>query len=378
MRNLGLDILRLVAVVLVLGRHLYLPKEESPFLKVWQTGGWVGVDLFFVLSGYLVSGLLFREFQRHGTVDLKRFLIRRGFKIYPAFYAMILTTLAVAFVTGEGLRWNRVAGELLFLQNYLGGLWHHTWSLAVEEHFYLWIAFLCFFALRRDRLQVGPGNPFRLVPRLFLLTASACLLLRIATLFVFESYSHRAYLFGTHIRIDSLMYGVLLSYGSHFHQLESRLAKVNTPSLLTAGCLSLCPAFLFPLEIYKAISVFGVILFYLGSGLLVLVALRLRGTRNPLLGVLGTLGASSYSIYLWHLPVLIWGWPLFQKIPGCDGYLAFFCFYMLGSLVFGWLMSKAVEWPMLKLRERLFPSEPAPPATGLPPGVPTPKAPPAV
>jgi peptidoglycan/LPS O-acetylase OafA/YrhL len=61
MRNLGLDLLRLLAVVLVLGRHLNLPKNPSPLLIAWNRGGWVGVDLFFVLSGFLISGLLFTD-----------------------------------------------------------------------------------------------------------------------------------------------------------------------------------------------------------------------------------------------------------------------------------------------------------------------------
>lgn len=83
MRNTGLDLLRLVAILLVLGRHLLPGYENNTFLSIWRTGGWVGVDLFFVLSGFLVSGLLFEEYKKRGSLDLKRFLIRRGFKIYP-------------------------------------------------------------------------------------------------------------------------------------------------------------------------------------------------------------------------------------------------------------------------------------------------------
>ena len=82
------DVLRGIAVILVLGRQMAAPAPDvSGLLKhganLWIQVGWTGVDLFFVLSGFLVSGLLFTEYQRHGSVDVVRFLVRRGFKIYP-------------------------------------------------------------------------------------------------------------------------------------------------------------------------------------------------------------------------------------------------------------------------------------------------------
>ena len=83
-----LDVLRGIAIVLVLGSHM-------PASDLWSQIGWVGVDLFFVLSGFLVSGLLFNEYKKHGQIRLGRFLIRRGFKIYPAFYFLILVTIAI-------------------------------------------------------------------------------------------------------------------------------------------------------------------------------------------------------------------------------------------------------------------------------------------
>ena len=77
-RNESLDVLRCVAVLLVVGYHM-------PYYRLWGRIGWIGVDLFFVLSGFLISGLLFREFRDTGSIDVKRFLIRRGLKIYPSF-----------------------------------------------------------------------------------------------------------------------------------------------------------------------------------------------------------------------------------------------------------------------------------------------------
>lgn len=87
-RSCALDLLRAIAVVMVLMRHLPILPENgfvSVILNTIVQGGWIGVDLFFVLSGYLVAGLIFKEWQQTGHFNACRFLIRRGLKIYPAF-----------------------------------------------------------------------------------------------------------------------------------------------------------------------------------------------------------------------------------------------------------------------------------------------------
>src|SRR5260221_13388339 len=105
-----LDRLRCIAVLMVLFRHLPVPPESAPsWIKGPQSflhqAGWAGVDLFFVLSGFLISGLLFREQQQYGRIDFKRFFIRRGLKIYPGFFALIGATVGIAVVSGWHLPW---------------------------------------------------------------------------------------------------------------------------------------------------------------------------------------------------------------------------------------------------------------------------------
>ena len=312
-----------------------------------------------------MSGLLFKEYLRNGKVKLRRFLIRRGFKIYPAFYALLLFTVIVRIYSGHDIPVQSFLGELLFFQNYLGGLWNHTWSLAVEEHFYIGIAVICYLLLRAPQPISNKSNPFRIIPRIFVFVALACLLLRISNLFICESYSHQWFLTATHLRIDSLMFGVFISYHWHFNDLEIKLQKIRTFVLLACGILCLLPAFLFPVEqYYQLITVFGVISFYVGSGFLVVAAVRLRNSRSRLLAISGALGAASYSIYLWHMPVATLGWlrvkqtsawSAVKNLEGFDVYLPYLFFYLVGSLVFGWIMNKMIEWPVLKLRDRLFP-----------------------
>jgi peptidoglycan/LPS O-acetylase OafA/YrhL len=352
MRNLGLDLLRLIAVILVLGRHLELPSNPNIILHLWKTGGWIGVDLFFVLSGFLVSGLLFKEQLQQGTLNIKRFLIRRGFKIYPAFYALIIFTIGVLVLRGEKISPSALFGELFFVQNYTGGLWNHTWSLAVEEHFYFGIAILFYILVKTRKSE---ANPFSRIPLIFVFLAITCALLRLANLYLWENYSHQKFLFGTHLRIDSLMFGVFLSYHWHHSALEDRVRRIPSAMLLMAGTVLMLPAFIFPVEHYKLVSIFGVILFYLGSGFLVLAATKLPHSSNPVLIFCGNLGAASYSIYLWHLPISVWGWWFLTKFSEIQSFAAYFLFYMIGSLVFGWIMNKLIEWPVLRMRERLFP-----------------------
>ncbi len=86
-RNPSLDVLRCIAILLVVGFHM-----DSVGYRLWSRAGWIGVDLFFVLSGFLVSGLLFTDYKTHGRIDWKRFLLRRGLKIWPSFYVFLGVT----------------------------------------------------------------------------------------------------------------------------------------------------------------------------------------------------------------------------------------------------------------------------------------------
>src|SRR5688572_6906225 len=112
MRLNGLDFLRGLAVILVIFRH-----GEIDNLIYFV--GWLGVDLFFVLSGFLISGLLFKEYLNTGGIKTKRFLIRRGFKIYPPFYFFILFSVVLKYFQTRGFyESNILLSEIFYLQSY--------------------------------------------------------------------------------------------------------------------------------------------------------------------------------------------------------------------------------------------------------------------
>ena len=118
----------------------------------------------------------------------------------------------------------------------------------------------------------------------------------------------------------------------------------------------LSPAFFLAVEEHEWISVVAVTIFYLGSGCLVLAAARLDRTGSRILRFIGSLGATSYSMYLWHVPVKMWGTELVWKLSGSSSYAKFLFAYLIGTPAWGYIMSKSIEWPFIRLRDRLLPS----------------------
>ncbi len=374
-RLIGLDLLRLLAILLVLGRHM----EDRPdtfsyaskmFFETWKRGGWVGVDLFFVLSGFLVSGLLFSEYQARGRLSLARFYTRRGWKIYPPFYTLIVCTILVNYLFDLHLYRRQVFSELTFLQSYLLGMWNHTWSLSVEEHFYILLPLLLLLMLKADR---NARLPFRSV-----LVVMVCLALGLLGLRIWN-WQHGVRftknLFSTHLRLDSLFFGVTISYLFHFHTDEFvTWLRPWRRYLIVLGVLFLTPAFVLDLETTPFIYTVGLTIFYLGSGMLLVGILLSRVPESRLILWLAAIGAFSYSIYLWHMPTRDWVIPTVEYLLGRSlGFRVRAGFFLIGSIVLGIGMAKLIELPALRLRDRWFPSnvkavgnpppEPAPPCS---------------
>lgn len=378
-----LDLLRAVAVVLVLGRHLpRCPDGMWPPLRLvfdaWRFIGWVGVDLFFVLSGFLVGGLLMAEYRRRGSLDVKRFLIRRALKIYPPFYLLLALTAAIVLLrdpSADNLR--RTVAEAVYLQNYLPGLWPHTWSLAVEEHFYLLLAAgLSLMVARRS----SGRDPFRGLLVVVPLLGVLILLVRVANVSVLplQSRTHR---FATHIRVDALLWGVLLAYLYHYRR--ERLAAWVRPRRWLLAILAV--ELLAPVAFCDAYSSrfmlsLGLTGNALGFWLVIALALFWHGDQptragqrqeRPLTRCLLEIGVDSYSIYLWHVPVfMLLAPPLLALLTAGQtspvlvtaGYLTTAAGLMSTGILVGVTASRLIERPVLALRNRLYPSQSGSPA----------------
>ncbi len=359
-RLLGLDLLRVLAFMLVLGRHL----PETParlsipakwFFDTWKRGGWVGVDLFFVLSGFLVSGLLFSEYQKRAGISILRFYVRRAWKIYPPFYLLILVTVVWELSKGDNPWSLKLISELLFLQSYVRPIWNHTWSIAVEEHFYLILPLLLGGLLWLRRRSADPFRPILLVAAA---TGVALLSLRIYHAWSTPKFNYYSHLFPTHLRIDSLLFGVAISYAYRFHlDWFGRLSSAHRMWMVIGGCAAIVPAFVLQLERSPFIYTVELSLCYLGGGAVLIAVLLGKATQNPVAVVVARIGSYSYSIYLWQLVFLKQLPLLFERVLH---YRMSFAMEVLAgifvSIAGGVIMARLIEGPALRFRDQWFPA----------------------
>lgn len=360
MRNKRLDILRCVAILLVVTAHAQIWRFTT---KV----GWVGVDLFFVLSGFLISGLLYAEYKQWQDISFRRFFVRRGLKIYPAFYLLLVATFAAQHLLWHGTpeRPIKFFYEAAFIQNYFYGVWTHTWSLAVEEHFYLGLALLL---LILARISPDRANPFRSIPWVFGGIAAVCLGLRAWTIWIARpaGYLTPQVMNPTHTRMDGLFFGVLLGYLYHFHRDAFQRALRSTTMRLLIGGLSvlfLTTPYLFDRDSHFLLSL-GLTLIYLGFGGMFVLALEVHEVLNKkaarAVEFVGTgmayVGQHSYSIYLWHVPFLVVIPVIERKVLHVSLPIALLAaIYIVGSCALGIFFANLVEFPVLRVRDRFFP-----------------------
>lgn len=356
-RNVQLDFLRGVAILGVVLHHTVLYRHHGWRNPLIRSAG-IGVDLFFVLSGFLISGLLFSEYRRSGTIRFWRFASRRALKIYPAFYVLVLLTVTVRIWRNSHdavpvLR--AFLHDVFFVQSYFPGTYGHFWSLSVEEHFYILLPLTLYLMLRRS--APNEDDPFRFLPPLFVIVAVVELAARLLTTLLIP-FTPLTHLMATHLRLDSLLFGVLLSYWSIFRgERFWGLIVPRYPLFLGVGVLLIMPNLAITPD-SRWIFTYGFTLTYLGFGAIMvgLLAFPLGSLPRTVQGffrAIAYIGGFSYSIYLWHIP-----WLLVLTNYNLLGlrYVGVF-FYIAGAIVVGIVTSKLVEIPVLRLRERIFPAQ---------------------
>lgn len=220
-RAVGPDLLRAIAVLMVMLWHLPRPARVGVLPDVWPWG-WLGVDVFFVLSGYLIGGQLMARMAQGRRIDFADFYLRRAFRILPAFLAVLALYLLVPTMR-EGKAMLPAWRFLTFSMNWnldakATGTFSSAWSLCVEEYFYL-LAPLTLLALRGRAKWAGPvlaglilAGGMALRAGLFASVADAPWNLYMAKLY-----------YPTWARLDGLLLGVLLAAGRTFRpQLMAR------------------------------------------------------------------------------------------------------------------------------------------------------------
>jgi peptidoglycan/LPS O-acetylase OafA/YrhL len=394
-RWLGLDLIRTAAMLLVLFGHVTfrMPQTTRPYHLLFdiRNMGLIGVDLFYVLSGFFIGGLLLTEFQRKGSINIGRFLIRRAWRLLPLYYLAVLWGWRWyhlhPFSVEDGHPVTPVAfwqmwPFLTFVQNYYNVADHNfgagavmqTWTVASLIHFYVIIALLL------GVLSMAGKNALRALPWIVLLTFGACFALRLHSAPIdTKGYDAWKSYFPTHLRLDEPMFGVLLAYWvvNCRPQLE-RFMRVAWPMIVIAAIAMMLPIALRKKEEPRFVFVWGYTVAAVGGGALMLTAWYLENRRininarpipgRPILKAISYIGIWSYSIYLWHQPLCQYLGLRVRNVIGTHivkwaspfHYLAVVAVYLAMSIGLGAVMYYVLEKPLQSLRRKFTLKTPAP------------------
>lgn len=342
-RHLELDFIRGIAIFLALGWHFNNIDTNFEFVNIilWpgRAFGWAGVDLFFVLSGFLIGGLLFKEININGCVNAKIFLMRRALKIWPVLYVFIIFQLVVGHYP-----WSDFLFPTLFhVQNYFLTPFPHLWSLAVEEHFYIAFAiFLSFFA--NDRANIKKF--------LFAIIFVSPLFRLIAAFSGCDKHALSVY---TNFRLDGLAVGVLLSYIYVFEK-EKFLFLTECKRTMSVLLLFVIVFLSFTPKYSVFMQTIGYGFLALGSAAFLLLmwgqATFLKNIK--LFQVFVWLGQYSYAIYVFQFVFykrsIVWG----SAMVGDYSDLITLSIRYAGAIFVGVLVTKVIERPILKLRDKIL------------------------
>jgi peptidoglycan/LPS O-acetylase OafA/YrhL len=338
----ALDLLRTAAILLVIGNHVAKVGAELAPAGPWDAlvfrYGWTGVDLFFVLSGFLIGRQLQKELQRTGTVEVPRFLLRRGLRIWPLYFCW------VAFLALGLGKWRGMGPDVVFLSNYRQGQVSGGWSLSTEEQFYLLVplGLLCLHRLLGPRAQ-------KWAP-LFLLA-----LMPVVRWLTVRITGNEAALYGPiHTHCDGLLVGLFLAWVS-----------VHAPAALKPGLrhrwagpvLAMGAGLALRQLDPNLLNFTGLALFYGGMAVL---GLRSSGRARAVAGWRGfyILSRLSYGMYLEHFEIVPRVLPpvarVLSPVLGQGVFLALVMF-LVGAMISAAgaaLTFVLVEEPFLALRSR--------------------------
>jgi peptidoglycan/LPS O-acetylase OafA/YrhL len=354
----GLDHLRALAIILVVLCH-YRSFNHPAWLTDIFGFGWTGVDLFFVLSGFLISNQLFTEIQRRDDISLRNFYTKRAFRILPPYFFILLIYIFIpAFHEREQL--SPLWKMFTFTQN-LGvnisvyGTFSHSWSLCVEEQFYLLFPLLLLFLLKSGRLKRSTW----LIPTIFVLSILLRLIIWHFILKPLEDqddfgrYWYQWIYYPTDTRLDGLIVGVCVAAIYRFKPAWISWINQYANLMWILGIIFFVITFYVASDAHKRFStIFGFSLVALCFGMLVFSAILpgsiLFKSKSFLSRHLATL---SYSVYLCHKGLI----HVTQKV--LDGYIhedgTVMFFICIAVCILGaYLMRIFIEKPAMAIRDR--------------------------
>jgi peptidoglycan/LPS O-acetylase OafA/YrhL len=300
-----LDGLRAIAVGLVILFHYGVPFEGNPLLGPIISNGWVGVDLFFVMSGFLIGGIVIAN--REAANFYSVFYLRRFLRIFPLYY-LLLSVVAIAVALG----WMPPSHApfllyAVYLQNIVTAFTHDyglpwlqvTWSLAIEEHFYLLLPIL-----------VGLLRP-KLLFHVLLFGIFAAIISRILGYVIPVSYPRDFARFFTLCRVDDLFYGVLLAVAVRSER-AATIIQGHRPAFYLGAVLfglGFLVASHFDSRVHNEILICTIGLSLLGplfSCVVILAVMHESSLISRMMKgqILGWIGKRAYAIYLFHIPVI--------------------------------------------------------------------------
>ncbi|MBE1161152.1 acyltransferase family protein [Dyella acidiphila] len=350
----GLDLLRAIAIVWVMLFHSWIVDGNLGALQPVATYGWMGVDLFFVLSGYLIGYQLLRPLSQGMPLHWRTFYRRRAYRILPA-YLLVLAVYVwfPAWREAPGLQpaWQFLTFTLNLLIDYQhNAAFSHAWSLCVEEQFYLAFPLLAWLLTRRPSLPLTVGVSAAVVV--------GGMLIRDYAARHGLDYLQTIY-YPTYSRLDGLLAGVALAAIQAYRPQAWRWLQAHARQVTAIG-LVICAAaiWLFRDRLALLPSVYGFPLLSLGLALLVAAGAGSGSYGRWRVPGAGWLAALSYSLYLSHKLAMHAVWLWLAAHPAVHGPAAF-ALYALAILALGALLHYGVEWPFLRLRDRRAAAAPA-------------------
>ena len=311
----SIDSLRALAVLAVIIYHIdvnYLP------------GGFLGVDLFFVLSGYLISSLIIKEYKKTGTLNLYNFYMRRARRLLPAVYFMI-TVCLLFMVLFNGVLLRKSHLDAVFGYIYSSNWWYifhkldyfdsfgaqspfkHLWSLAIEEQFYMFFP-LIFLIFNRQKKEEGQSSSLN---KNFLYIVLGLILISLVThILLFDINNINRIYFGTDTRAFSLLVGVV---GALVYPMDKLSSPTNAKesvlySVVSLTSISTLIAIMFYASEYNTWLYRGGFLLVAVLGLIIIISSGKQHTFiskalsfRPIVFI----GKISYSLYLWHFPIIV-------------------------------------------------------------------------